>query len=149
TPGYWAGNSTFPRQTQNSNMLMQIFSIPKNHPIQFTHAYWPSKAFDEEQERVHWVFGRKNKGYIALWCSAKLERHDDVLTNTEMRAYGGEMAWFCICSGESKSRDFNSFVSSCDRLNPDFNANALTLHVGGQEMLHWDDRSIDTIDTAE
>jgi hypothetical protein len=143
TPGYWAGNSTFPRQTQNGNMLMQIFSIPQDHPIQFTHAYWPSKSFDQEQRGGHWMFGRRNKGYIALWCSTTPVKHDDVLSNSELRASGGKTAWVCICSGESESGDFNTFISSCERLNPHFNTETLTLAIRGRETLSWHDGSKD------
>jgi hypothetical protein len=112
TPGFWTGNATFPRQTQNGNTLLQIFSIPEDHPIQFTHAYWPLEVFDTEQRRGHWAFGRKNKGYIALWCSTKPMLCSEVLINRELRASGNKMAWVCICSGENESGDFDAFVST-------------------------------------
>jgi len=139
TPGYWTGNSTFPRQTQNGNTLMQIFSIPEDHPIQFTHAYWPSKVFDVQKIRGNWAFGRKNKGYIALWCSTKPVPHSDVLINRELRAVGTKMAWVCICSGKSESGDFDAFIKSCERLTPKFDPQTLTLRLQGQDPLNWDD----------
>jgi hypothetical protein len=137
TPGYWTGNGVLPRQTQNGNVLMQIFSIPDKHPVQFTHAYWPSKSFDEERVQEHWAFGRKGAGYIALWCSEKPVRHDGVLTDSELRADGGKMAWVCVCSGESESGDFDAFISSCRRLHPQFDPETLTLGVRGQDLLKW------------
>ena len=142
TPGFWTGNATFPRQTQNGNTLLQIFSIPEDHPIQFTHAYWPSKAFDAQQIRGHWAFGRKNKGYIALWCSTKPVLRSDVLINSELRARGNKMAWVCICSGESESGDFDAFIRSCERLHPEFDPQTLTLRVQGQHPMKWDELEV-------
>lgn len=144
TPGFWTGNATFPRQTQNGNTLLQIFSIPEDHPIQFTHAYWPSKAFDAQQIRGHWAFGRKNKGYIALWCSTKPVLHSDVLINSELRALGNKMAWVYICSSESESGDFDAFIRSCERLSPKFDSQTLTLQLQGQQPIRWDDGVKDT-----
>ncbi|MDO8588089.1 MAG: hypothetical protein Q7T82_13770 [Armatimonadota bacterium] len=139
TPGFWTGNSTFARQTQNGHTLLQIFSIPEDHPIQFTHAHWPSKVFDAEKIRGHWAFGRKNKGYIALWCSTKPILRSEVVINRELRAWGNKMAWVCICSGESESGDFDAFIRSCERLAPKFDPKALTLRLKGQDKLNWHD----------
>ena len=138
-PAYWTGNAIFPRQTQNGNTLMQIFSIPKDHPIQFTHSYWPSDKFDAVQIRSRWAFGRRNKSYIALWCSTKPALVSDVLTNRELRASGNKMAWVCICSDESESGDFNAFIRSCERLLPMFDPQTLTLRLQGQQPMKWDD----------
>ena len=143
-PAYWTGNALFPRQTQNGNMLLQIFSIPENHPIQFTHAYWPSDKFDAVQIRGNWAFGRKNKGYIALWCSTKPVLRSEVLINSELRALGNKMAWVCICSGESESGGFNAFMQSCERLRPKFDPQTLTLRLQGQHPMKWDDAGKNT-----
>lgn len=139
TPGFWTGNATLPRQTQRGNMLLQIFSFPKDHPVQFTHAHWPTRAFDTELIRGHWAFGRKNKGYVGLWCSTKPVLCGEILIDGELRAAGNKTAWICVCSGESESGDFDAFIQSCEKLHPKFDQQARVLYVDGQRSMSWDE----------
>jgi len=136
-PGYWPGNGVVPRQTQRGNMLLQIFNIPEEYPIKFTHAYWPGKVFDRRKARGNWVFGQKDTGYIGLWCSTLPETYDQVITGRELRAYADKAAWVCVCSGKSEDRSFTSFTRSCEDLNPTFDPDTLTLYIEDQKPLHW------------
>ena len=97
------------------------------------------EVFDVKHRRGYWAFGRKNKGYIALWCSTKPVLRSEVLINRELRAMGNKMAWVCICSGESESGDFDAFIRSCERLDPQFDPQSLSLRLLGQEPLNWQD----------
>ena len=136
-PGFWSGNSVFPRQTQEGNILLQIFSIPDENPIQFTHAHWPSEVFDAQPTRANWIFGRRKTGYIALWCSTKPELTSQVLVNRELRAWGNKMAWVCVCVSEKESGDFDAFIRSCEQLAPEFDPQALSLRLRGHDVLYW------------
>jgi len=136
-PGYWAGTNVMPRQTQRDNMLLQIFKLPENESINFTHAYWPSDVFDRQEIRGNWIFGKKRTGYIALWCSTKPEWHNEVLTNRELRAYGRKMAWVCVCGGESDYDSLEAFIDYCENLNPKFSPFWNSLYVKGQKPLSW------------
>jgi hypothetical protein len=138
-PGFWYGCGSMPRQTQRDDMLMQIFNIPHDHPIQFTHAHWPSDAFDEWNQQENWFFGQKGSGYIGLWCSRTPELLSQVLTDRELRAWGPKTAWIWICSGQNESGSFRSFKRQCRRLEPSFDPVTLTLKVSGHKPLRWDE----------
>ena len=151
-PGYWYGNGLLPRVTQSEGTLAAIYAIPDGrspyprrssaewfwpiggcpvpfdiHPIPFTHAHWPADAFDRHEVHDHWAFGQKDSGYIALWCSAKLEPHDDVLTGRELRAWSHRCAWLAICGSAGEIGAFESFVETCIARAPSFDPESLTL----------------------
>ncbi|MHC4442975.1 MAG: hypothetical protein ACYTF1_08900 [Planctomycetota bacterium] len=137
-PSFWAGTYYMPRQTQRGNILLQIFNIPEKHSIQFTHAHWPSDVFDRQELRGHWAYGQKKDGYIGLWCSTRSELSSEVLIDRELRAWGNKMAWVCVCSSKHESGDFESFIRSCEGLQPQFHPGKLRLELKGQDPLEWD-----------
>ena len=65
---------------QKKNVLGILYQIPDTHPIHFVHLFWNEREFDETVSKGHWLFGRKGDGYIGIWCSHKLEDHDEVLS---------------------------------------------------------------------
>ncbi|MBM4039972.1 MAG: hypothetical protein FJ290_15825 [Planctomycetes bacterium] len=130
-PGYWYGNGLLPRLSQTEGVLAEIFDIPDAHPVGFTHAHWPSDAFDRQEVRDHWAFGQRRTGAVALWCSAPLVPHDDVLTGRELRAAGRCVAWLCVCGPAPDAEAFDAFVLSCTELSPVFDASARSLSVPG------------------
>ncbi|HUT33809.1 MAG TPA: hypothetical protein VNE39_10030 [Planctomycetota bacterium] len=133
-PGYWYGNGSLPSLSQTEGTLAEIFDIPESHPVGFTHAHWPSDAFDRQEVRGHWAFGQRRTGAVALWCSQPLVPHDETLTGRELRAEGRRVAWLCVCSGHV---DFTAFIQFCLDQRPAFDALALRLDVGGREVLRW------------
>ena len=151
-PGYWYGNGLLPRVTQRGGALAAIYAIPDGrapyprrssaewfwpiggcpvpfdlHPIPFTHAHWPADAFDRQEVREHWAFGQKDSGYVALWCSALLEPHDDVLTGRELRAAGHRTAWLAFCGSAEANGTFDAFIAACLNHQPAFDPDSLTL----------------------
>lgn len=66
-PNYWAGNGVMPRAAQHENVLVCIYHLPPRDGFPFSHAYFPSEAFDEVVECFPWIFGRKGDGYVALF----------------------------------------------------------------------------------
>ena len=158
-PGYWYGNGVQPRLVQQEGLLLAIYSIPDGtnpnprrtmaewfwpvggcpvpfdrHPIPFTHAHWPSDAFDRQEVRGHWAFGQKNSGYIALWCSTELQPHNDELTGRELRAWAHRCAWMAVCGSAEENGTFESFIDSCLARNPTFDPQTLTLRSHGSEL---------------
>jgi hypothetical protein len=122
-PGFWYGNGFLPRVRQEGNVLAQIFNTPDDHPIPFTHAHWPSDAFDESEIRSHWAFGRKGPGCIALWCSEPLALRSEVLTDRELRAEGHSVAWMCFCGSGS----LDPFKAECLAAAPNYDASTTAL----------------------
>lgn len=154
-PGYWYGNGIIPRVAQKGGKIFTIFNIPdrpcpwnengdnpwpspggesacERNPIPFTHAFWPSDAFDREERRAHWLFGQKGSGAIALWCSLPLTPHNDVLSGREFRAWGYRSAWFAVCGTAGDEKTFAQFIGSCAGLAPTFDPDKLVLRVRGE-----------------
>lgn len=117
-PGYWYGNGVLPRLSQAAGLLTEAFEIPEAHPVGFTHAHWPSDAFERQELRGQWAFGQRRSGAVALWCSRPLVPHDDVLTGRELRAYGRRVAWLCRCGPARGAGAFESFVRACLEAGP-------------------------------
>lgn len=136
-PGYWYGNGSLPRLSQTEGLLAEIFDIPDAHPVGFTHAHWPSDAFDRREVRGHWAFGQRGTGAVALWCSQPLVPHDDVLTGRELRAAGRRVAWVCLCGPAADAAAFDTFVRSCTELRPAFDAQGRRLCLRGEAALEW------------
>jgi len=163
-PSYWYGNGVMPRLRQRQGILQAIFNIPDGsivptyrpahdwdwnafaggschpyeiYPIPFTHAHWPTDAFDHHETRGNWVFGRKDGGCIGLWSSVPLELHHDVLTGRELRAWSCRGAWVVICGSLSEHSSFEAFIESCLARQPHFDATTLSLQMNGEEPLSW------------
>ena len=136
-PGFWYGNGTLPRLEQRGSMLLEIFDIPETNPFGFTHAHWPTDAFDRQQAAGHWAFGARGKGYVALWCSQELRPHNEVLTGRELRAMGRRMAWVCLCGGAAESGTFEAFMAKCKALEPTFDEGTKEVKLKGAEGLKW------------
>jgi len=136
-PGYWYGNGSLPRLSQTEGTLAQVFDIPASHPVGFTHAHWPSDAFDREEVRGHWAFGQRRTGAVALWCSQPLVRHDETLTGRELRAWGRRVAWLCLCAPAPGAAAFDAFAASCTGLSPTFDEAARRLRLNDGRELGW------------
>ncbi len=137
-PGFWYGNGFLPRTVQDGNMVMQIFDIPDQHPIHFTHAHWPGDVFDRQDVTNHWAFGQKGKGCVGLWCSAAMRLCSEVLTNRELRAEGQQVAWVAFCGG-TDTGDLTAFKQSCMNRRPAFDAEVRVLTMDKRVMLRYQD----------
>lgn len=114
-PGYWYGNGITPAIKQVDNTLGLIYQLPKSHPIDFIHLFWNENGFSETMTQGSWLFGRKNSGYIGVWCSQEMSDFDDVLFNCEKRTYGSEIAYVVVCGSESEDGSFESFMQHCSK----------------------------------
>ena len=133
-PGYWYGNGVMPAIRQEGNRIGVVYRIPENHPIPFTHLYVPVPKFDEVRVEDHWIFGRKNDGYLAVWCNTVMEAADDQLFGCEFRAYGDETAYLCICADREEYRTFEEFVTGARAVKPEYCRETGTLTAEGLEV---------------
>lgn len=120
-PGYWHGNGVMPAVKQVPGMLGAVYRIPENHPIHFTHVYCPEERFDRILKRKNWIFLEKDTGYMGLWCSTELSPFDDMIFNCELRAYGDDMAYLCVCGSAAKWRSLEQFGEWAQSLEPSYN----------------------------
>ncbi len=119
-PGYWFGNGIIPAIKQEGNIIASIYLISEEHPIHFTHAFWPNDRFEETISCNGWLFGRKKDGFIALWCSEKMELYQGQLFNCDYRTYGANQAYLCTCSDKAEFESFELFQKNCFQLNPNY-----------------------------
>lgn len=127
--GYWTGESSMPRIAQHKDIAVILYApqYPKR-PLglaQFdyrdeTHAYFPVAHFDEVVRRDHWTFGRKDRGYVALWSYRPLKWRDgqpEVYDNKgqpfDLVAEGGAENTFVVQIGdEDEWGSFSAFIES-------------------------------------
>ncbi|WP_124067152.1 hypothetical protein [Clostridium sp. E02] len=136
-PGYWFGNGVMPALKQVKNILYGIYRIPENHPIPFTHVYWPESRFEEQTFTGNWIFGKASKGYVAIWCSEELKPYEDQLSGCEYRADSRDCAYLCICGSQSDDISLSDFMESCKRMNPIYNKETGTL-ISVKESLQYE-----------
>lgn len=129
-PGYWFGNGVLPSVRQEEGMLGAIYVIPREHPIHFTHVFWPGVKFDQSVREGQWLFGRKGKGLIALWCSRPMEVHQDQLFDCEYRSYGDQIAYCCVCGDGTDGKTLEDFIIQCKELSPSYDESAGCLKAG-------------------
>ena len=133
--GFWHGNAVIPRIAQEGNTLYQVFDIPVDHPIGFTHAHWPTDVFEKTIEQDGWNFGKMlDGGLIGLWCSLPTCLESDVLTDRELRAWGNQVAWICVC-GTDEDVTLSAFAESCIACKPELRLPTVQLQWEGQVVL--------------
>lgn len=126
-PGYWHGNGVMPALKQQHGLLGGIYVIPEEHPIGYTHLYCPECRFDEVIHDGNWILLRKETGYLALWCSEKLEAHNGMNFNCEQRAYSRNVAYICVCGGRKEDASFSEFMDRAKKTKPSYNKETKTL----------------------
>jgi hypothetical protein len=119
-PNFWAGNRVLPRVAQWRDTLIAIYRLPVDDWMGFTHAYFPTKAFDEVALRGGWAFARKGGGapadteraaaYLALYASQGFE----LMTRghaayRELRSYGAHNVWLCQVGRAAVDGSFQAF----------------------------------------
>jgi len=109
-PAYWAGNGVLPRVAQWKDCLIALYNLPEDDWMGFTHAYFPTFAYDETILRDGWAFARKVSGYIALTASHSLTQvKQGKHAYRELRCVGKQTAWVCLLGRETLDGDFASF----------------------------------------
>lgn len=133
-PGYWYGNGVLPALKQEGNMLGVIYSIPAEHPVHFTHLFWPKVKFDRTHMEGRWFFGARQNGYVCIWCSGSPEPFGDQLFDCEYRVYGSDMAYLCLCGSRDEHPDLESFMDCCRRKEPVYDKENRCLTAIGFQM---------------
>lgn len=126
-PGYWYGNGLMPAIKQQGNMLGLIYHLREEHPVNFTHLYWPSQEFDRIAKKDGWLIGKKGNSYVAIWCNIPFTPHNDMLIDREYRAYGEKIAYLCYCSCADESGDLEVFMENMVKKSPEFTEESMEL----------------------
>jgi hypothetical protein len=109
-PNFWVGNQTLPRVAQWKSTLISINQMRDNDWLDFTHAWFPTVAFDEFVIKDDWAFARKGNGYVALTAARGLSliTHGDS-AQRELRSTGRRNVWFCQMGCAAQDGDFTMF----------------------------------------
>lgn len=117
SPGSWTGTASNPRVAQQKNVLVAIYH-PSPRPYlgeywrhDYTHAWFPSSAFDEVRRQGHWTFGRKGKGYLALYSSQPVGWAHRGPAKNELVAWGQNNIWICEMGSEDTDKSFDDFTA--------------------------------------
>ena len=141
-PNFWAGNAILPRVAQWKDVLISVHRLPDDDWMGFTHAYFPTYAFDEYAIKDdRWAFARKGNGYLALMASQGFEfiRHGHYATR-ELRSYGRNNIWLCHLGRKHLDGDFSAFQKKVLTLPVAFGENSIEFTTLRGETLSfgWD-----------
>ena len=94
-------------------MVICIYNTPANQKNDFSHAYFPVKAFDEVHISGSWIFGRKEDGYVALYSRNTADlRADDRGEVCDLLAKGRQNIWICETGSKSQWGSFSKFIEA-------------------------------------
>ncbi len=108
--GWWRGNASLPRVAQWKDALIALYDLPAGDWLGFTHAYFPTYAFDEYLFDDGWAFARTGDAYLALYASAGftfMRRGPDAWR--ELRAEGPRHVWLCQLGARDTDSSFENF----------------------------------------
>jgi len=120
-PNFWAGNAVLPRVAQWKDALIAVYELPDDDWMGFTHAYFPTYAFDQHSVQREWAFARKGDGYLAISASQGF-----TLTKSgqyalrELRSFGHNNIWLCHMGRAALDGDFDSFQKKILALNIEY-----------------------------
>jgi hypothetical protein len=116
------GNGRQPRVAQYENVLISLFDLPRYKsapsPLEarhyaFTHAYFPTWAFDEVVEQDGWVFGRVGEGYVALYSYQPYQWvTEGPDADQEIAAPGYQNVWICQMGRAPVDGTFQEFIEA-------------------------------------
>jgi hypothetical protein len=149
-PNVWHGNVVLPRVAQWKDVLFAVHNLPDDDWMGFTHAYFPTAAFDEYTLRDGWAFARKGDGYLALTAAQGMElitRGDQAFR--ELRSYGHQNTWLGLMGRSAWDGDFEKFQSEVLALPMDLNPDGATLQTLRQQAVRFGWRGPLLVDGAE
>jgi hypothetical protein len=93
-PNFWHGNVVVPRAAQWKDVLVSVHNLPADDWLGFTHAYFPTYAFDEWALAGGWAFAKVGDGYLAITAGQGIAlTKQGKSAYQELRSYGHENAW--------------------------------------------------------
>ena len=112
-PSYWAGSGTLPRANQYKGFASVIYSVSEKHPVDFTHAYFPTFAFKRTEIKDGWAFAESHGGgLIAITALNGISlMKEGTFQNREIKSEGKRNIWIIRCSELWKEKSLESFMS--------------------------------------
>ena len=111
-PSYWAGSGTLPRANQYKGFASAVWNADEDHPVDFTHAYFPVFAFGQTAFSDGWAFGEmENGGLIAITAAEGItltEKGPNM--QRELTSPGRRNIWIIRCSDVWKEGSLEAFI---------------------------------------
>jgi len=137
-PNYWVGNAVLPRVAQWKDALIAIYELPKDDWMGFTHAYFPTYAFDEYAVHYGWAFARKGDGYLAITASQGISLiKSGSYALRELRSYGRHIIWLCHMGRAALDGDFASFQNKILALDLEYSDSSILVSTLRGEALSF------------
>lgn len=144
SPGAWHGTAANPRVAQHRNVLIALQNAPwfrylgERKRASYTHAWFPKHAFDEVEQRGHWVFGRKNDGYLALYSANPTTwQNQGEDAAKELIAEGRRNVWLCEMGRREDDGSFSDFIEAVAAASIAGDYTALRYHSPSLGMLEF------------
>jgi hypothetical protein len=114
-PDDWTGSGSLPRVVQQGNVAVILYNPALAERVafpQYSHAFFPELAYDEVASQGSWTFGRKGKGYLALYsANATTLTRQGAYALQELVAQGSRNVWICQVGREAEDGSFAAFQS--------------------------------------
>lgn len=141
-PSYWAGNGILPQVHACRHGAVLMFDIPENHPVDFTHLYFPSMEFHSWEQNGNILLCEYQGAYAAIFCSLPL-KPSRVKSNAgrEWIACGRKAIWLFRIGCQEQYGKFEHFRKAV--LNAAFSPctdSLMTVHYADPAIGHIDDR---------
>ncbi|MEZ4635993.1 MAG: hypothetical protein R2856_13690 [Caldilineaceae bacterium] len=135
---WWAGNGVLPRVYQWQDALAALYHLPEDDALGFTHAYFPTYAFDEHVFEAGWAFARVGDAYAAIWAAqgfSFMKRGPDAFR--ELRSPGQQNAWLCQLGSAHLDDDFAQFQQRVLAQKPEVDATGVTWRTIRGDLLRF------------
>ena len=110
-PNFWAGSARLPCVALAHDTVLCLYDLSRGGGLPFTHAYFPTAAFNEYTISGLWAFGRNGNSYVALAGDGELTlTSGGPHAGQELRSAGGGWAWVCRMGRAATDGEFASFI---------------------------------------
>lgn len=111
-PNFWSGSARLPRVGMVGRTVVCLYRLEERVGMGFTHAYFPTAAFEEYALKGQWAFGRVGEAYVALWGDGALVLTDKGRdAQQELRSGGEGTVWLCVVGSHREDGDFATFIA--------------------------------------
>lgn len=109
-PNFWHGNVRLPKVAQYKDVLFALHDLGEDDWLNFTHAYFPTHAFDSYYMQEGWAFAMIGEAYLALRAStgARIVLHGSN-ARRELRAAGPRTVWTLQLGRKELDGTFRNF----------------------------------------
>lgn len=109
-PCFWAGNGYLPKAGQYKGLGLLLFDIDENHDADYTHAYFPTYAFERYEQHGSWCLGKKGDAYVALYAANGLQLTEQGTNRgRELISKGRRNLWLVRAGDRQEFGSFESF----------------------------------------